>query len=109
MTRNEELAVARGRGLRWRAAHAVGSDQLGGIRLGLASSGFHKSVEPQLAPVLPIWGGVIVDARPATENAEEQMPGWFDHDADVAAPYNQVPRFRFLDTFETFDASIEIG
>lgn len=95
-------------GLGRRPAHAIRSYQLR-RRLWWLRSGFHKSVEAHFAPVLPVRGGIVVDARPGTENTEEQVLRWFDGNPDVAVPDNQVAGFRFFDTLKSVDARVEIG
>src|SRR6185436_2134370 len=102
------LAVVRRVGLIPGPADTVRSYQLG-RRFWPGRRGFQVAIEAQFTSVFPVLGGVVVDARPAAENTEKQVLGRFDHYADVAAPNNQVTRFRFRDPLKSVDSGIEIG
>jgi hypothetical protein len=51
---------------------------------------------------------VIVDAGAGSHEAEENMLGWLDHDADVPSPNYQVASLRYFDSPEPLDAGVDI-
>src|SRR5215510_6206017 len=74
-----------------------------------AVAGLHVAIKTRLASTLPVGSCVVVSPWPGTQEAEEDVLRWLDHNAHMPTPNNQISRFGLLDSLEGLHAAIEFG
>lgn len=67
------------------------------------------TIEPSASSASPIWSFVVVNPRPCTHEAEENVPRRSDYDSHVPAPHYQIAGLRARDSLKPFDPNVEIG
>jgi len=67
------------------------------------------TIEPSASSASPIWSFVVVNSRPCTHEAEENVPRRSDYDSHVPAPHYQIAGLGERDSLKRFDPNVEIG
>jgi hypothetical protein len=69
---------------------------------------FDITIEPSLPSIDPVRSFVVINPRPCTHEAKEDMFRWPDHNSHMPAPHDQVARLRVRDPLKPLDAGVEI-
>jgi hypothetical protein len=95
------------------AAHAGSSVHLDGGLPRMSTSWariiVNVMIEPSASSARPIGSFVVVNPRPCTQEAEEDVPRWSDYNSHMPAPHHQIAGLRSHDSLKPFDSNIEIG